>query len=127
MFKRTAVVVSLFVLVGLAHAQTPARISVKLAQQKLHRSLAVKFVAVVEDSRCPKDAVCVWAGNAKIKLEVRKGRGAWKSVELNTNAGPSAATIDGYEIKLVGLDPYPGSGGSGEKPAYTAKIEIKRN
>lgn len=126
MLKRIAVVVSLFVLAGLAHAQTPARISVKLEQQKAYRNLVVKFAAVAEDSRCPKDAVCVWAGNAKVKLEVRKGRGTWKTIELNTNSGSQSAIVDGYEIKLVDLDPYPG-GGSGNNKAYTAMIEIKRS
>ncbi len=125
MLKRTAVVVSLMVFAGLAHAQTPARINVRLAQQKAYRNLVVKFVSVPEDSRCPKGAACVWAGNAKVKLEVRKGRGAWKTVELNTNAGATSAVVEGFEIKLVGLDPYPGSGDGSR--AYSALIEIKRS
>lgn len=124
MFKRTAAIVSLLILSGLAHAQTPNRLDIKLQQQKDHRDLTVKFVAVIEDSRCPQGAACIWAGNAKIKLEIRKGRGAWKTVELNTTSGSGSATIDDYEIKLVGLDPYPGSAGSEEKPVYTAKIEL---
>lgn len=30
----------------------------------------VTFEAVPEDSRCPIDAVCVWAGNARVSLRV---------------------------------------------------------
>ena len=30
----------------------------------------VTFEAVPEDSRCPTDAVCVWAGNARVSLRV---------------------------------------------------------
>ena len=30
--------------------------------------LKINFVSVVEDSRCPEGATCIWAGNAKIAL-----------------------------------------------------------
>lgn len=33
-------------------------------------SITVTFVEVLEDSRCPADAVCVWAGQVKVLLEV---------------------------------------------------------
>ncbi len=67
--------------------------------------LTIKFVEIVEDSRCPPDVTCVWAGNAKIKLAVSKGKAAPKFIELNTNLEPHSVKIAGYEIKLVSLSP----------------------
>ena len=32
-------------------------------------------IAIVEDSRCPADVVCVWAGRVVIRAEVRTGQG----------------------------------------------------
>jgi len=36
-------------------------------------AMEVKFVEVSEDSRCPSDATCVWAGEVKVKLATRLG------------------------------------------------------
>lgn len=33
-------------------------------------SLSITFLDVLEDSRCPSDVVCIWAGNAEVELEV---------------------------------------------------------
>lgn len=41
-------------------------------------SLRVRPIAVVEDSRCPINALCVWAGRIVVKTEIRGGR--WNEV-----------------------------------------------
>lgn len=35
--------------------------------------LEVRFVGVTEDSRCPTDVTCVWAGEVIVKLAMRLG------------------------------------------------------
>jgi hypothetical protein len=75
-------------------------------------SLRIKFVEVKEDSRCPADVKCVWAGNAAVRLDVSiRGRGS-KSLTLNTNSSSSLVDENlyrGYRVKLVELTPYPRS------------------
>lgn len=75
-------------------------------------SLRIKFVEVKEDSRCPADVKCVWAGNAAVRLDVSiRGRGS-KSLTLNTNSSSSLVDENlyrGYRVKLVELIPYPRS------------------
>ncbi|HEX9918958.1 MAG TPA: hypothetical protein VGA87_07320 [Pyrinomonadaceae bacterium] len=73
--------------------------------------LKIKFVSVAEDSRCPKGVNCIWAGNARVVLQVGRTGGTPVKLELNTN--PREAT-DGagngygqYLIKLVEVAPYP--------------------
>jgi hypothetical protein len=77
-----------------------------------HESLRIKFAAVKEDSRCPADVKCVWAGNAAVRLDVSiRGRGS-KKLTLNTNSGSSRLDeiqYRGYKVKLVELSPYPES------------------
>ena len=70
--------------------------------------LNINFISVVEDSRCPVNANCVWAGNAKIKIAVSKGKAVAKTVELNSGLKPDSVTVYGYEIKFVDLSPHPG-------------------
>jgi hypothetical protein len=85
--------------------------------------LRVKFVKLVEDSRCPVDTNCVWAGNAKIKIRVAKN-GRSRTLELNSNTGPKVADFAGYSFKLAGLMPQPRSNIRIDRNGYVASIEI---
>lgn len=46
--------------------------------------LTVTFLAVLKDSRCPINARCISAGNAKVLLRVKAGNQKPKIVSLNT-------------------------------------------
>lgn len=72
--------------------------------------LRIKFAAV-NDGRCPSDAVCVWAGNAAVRLQVSL-RGGSEDMTLNTGGGPAFVgekEYQGFKIKMVALNPYPRS------------------
>ena len=69
--------------------------------------LEVEFDSVAEDSRCPKGVNCVWAGNAKIILKVKKDAAKPANVELNTNINPQTSRYLEYELRLKELRPYP--------------------
>ena len=69
--------------------------------------LKVEFDSVVDDSRCPTGVTCVWAGNAKILLKVKKDDAQVANVELNTNINPKTSQYLGYEFRLKELRPYP--------------------
>ena len=87
--------------------------------------LTIKFVTVVEDSRCPVDVNCVWAGNAKIKLRVTDRRGRTKMMELNTNGEPKGDQFGRYNISLVNLTPKPAE--RRRTPLrYNARLSIQR-
>ena len=70
--------------------------------------LRIKFAEVKEDSRCPADVKCVWAGNAAVRLDVNIRGRATKSLTLNTT-GNSPPEYRGYKVRLVELSPYPRS------------------
>ncbi|MET0647133.1 MAG: hypothetical protein ABW208_10970 [Pyrinomonadaceae bacterium] len=93
-------------------------------------SLRLRFARVTEDSRCPVDVDCVWAGNAEVLLEVsaRGGRGR-KSLTLNTNAGGERASegrYGRYTIRLVDLSPQPRSKRKLPAPQYTATLLVTK-
>ncbi len=88
--------------------------------------ITVKFVSIVEDSRCPLDAKCVWAGNAKVKVAVSKGKMAPKFVELNTGQDPNSVKLYGYKISLEGLTQnHPAMMGPFDRP-LVATLSIKK-
>jgi len=64
-------------------------------------SLQVTPITLVEDSRCPINARCVWAGRLVVKTEIRGGR--WREIRDLTLAGPQPIA-DG-QITLVDAQP----------------------
>lgn len=89
--------------------------------------LKVKFVSVVEDSRCPIDANCAWAGNAKIQLKLKKKNGAWETFELNTDIEKREIRFGGYAIKIVGLTPTPRTNIRINRNGYVATFSIAKH
>ena len=90
--------------------------------------LRIKFAAVENDSRCPSDVTCVWAGNAAVKLELT-GLGKAQSVTLNTSkAGQfvSETVYQGYKVTLVDLSPYPRSTQKIAASAYQATLVVSK-
>lgn len=71
----------------------------------------VCYEALVEESRCPLNVQCVWAGRAVVRLSLSSGAEK-HSLLLATNkagSGPSAdTTVGGLTIHLQDVQPYPG-------------------
>jgi hypothetical protein len=86
-------------------------------------NLTIEFADVGSDSRCPADVMCIWAGNAEVRLEIL-GLDSLISVVLNTTEPPASAVVAGYEIMLKQLDPYPVSTKQIEKKDYIATLRI---
>lgn len=110
MKKLILIFIAIFALTAAASAMTTETLTLRKGAQKTvaHGKLTVKFISVVEDSRCPANAKCVWAGNAKVRISVRSGRRAAKTFELNSTLSPKSVAYDGYEIAFVELNPIPG-------------------
>lgn len=124
-----SLVFTLLILTALtANAQNwQKRVSIANRREKVVSGfgIKIKFLDVLDDSRCPKGQTCVWAGNAKVKIQVFSGRRA-SVFEINTNLSPQIATIGGYEIKLDSLEPRPDTAGKPDKGLYVAVFVIRR-
>jgi hypothetical protein len=88
--------------------------------------LTIKFVNVIEDSRCPVGVNCIQAGNAKIQIKVTDRRGQTKTMELSTNKDPKGDRLGPYAINLVSLAPQPTKDGKPTRSRYTARFSIER-
>ena len=88
--------------------------------------LIITLDSVVNDSRCPGNALCIWAGNAEVRLVYLKDN---HSVRFILNTLPSFKTdtiINGYNIELVNLSPYPLTDTSIKQTDYKATIKVTR-
>jgi len=90
-------------------------------------SLTIGFVEVTEDSRCATDVVCVWEGNARVALTTVVG-GVERELALDTNewapGGDRSATVRGYRITVLGLDPAPVSDTPIPPTEYRVTLEV---
>lgn len=87
--------------------------------------LAVSFARVVEDSRCPVDVVCVWAGNALVELGIRVGMGPTFPLQLNTTLEPRSTDWNGIQVTLIELLPQPREGDPPRPESYTVRIRLE--
>lgn len=86
--------------------------------------VSVRFLSVAEDSRCPSDVVCVWAGNAVVRLAITSTQSSSIEAALNTTLDPKNVTFGGYTIRLIDLKPVPKSGTKIVDADYVATIEV---
>ena len=104
--------------------------SIKAGQQvKLDGAdFAVKFDRVLQDSRCPTDVNCVWAGNAEITLNVNYDKCA-AIITLNTHRTSETndeGKVGGFRVKLLKLEPYPHSQKKITPSDYTATLLVTK-
>lgn len=66
------------------------------------------YLRLVNDSRCPPDVRCVWAGDAEIRLRLQPTRGTASELSLHTSPlrdrGQTEATVGGLRIALQSLE-----------------------
>lgn len=89
----------------------------------------VAFLAVRDDSRCPIDVTCVWAGDAHVVLALALGTGPSSDHVLHWNpeAGPGSVTLGTYRVSLVSLDPLPRAGEPLPTDAYRVRVKVERS
>ncbi|CRK58479.1 hypothetical protein [Alloactinosynnema sp. L-07] len=68
-------------------------------------NVTVGYQELVEDSRCKPGNVCVWEGDAKVKVSVTVAKAAPQILELHSNKKfTTAATAGPYRVEVVDLD-----------------------
>lgn len=75
----------------------------KLGQTVYVDGPRVTPLSVIEDSRCPKDVVCVWAGRLRISARIDLGS---RSETRELTLGQPQQIADG-SLELVEAAPYP--------------------
>lgn len=69
-------------------------------------AVTIRFLSVVDDSRCPTSVVCVWQGDGAVELRLRWSDST-RVDTLHTTLAPNSVTAAGVRITLAGLAPYP--------------------
>ncbi len=91
----------------------------------LQDGLKITFNGVRSDSRCPMDALCVWAGDAIVVVSLSEGSAGHVERELHTQSSGSETLYRAYSIKLVALAPYPRSDRQIRPEDYVATLTVE--
>jgi hypothetical protein len=83
--------------------------------------LKVRPLSVVEDSRCPINAVCVWAGQLVVRTEVIGG--SWRQAH-DLELGKPQQIADGA-LTLVAAEPSKVAGVATDPPAYRFTFDFQ--
>lgn len=90
-------------------------------------ALEVGFETVSADSRCAKGEICVWEGDAIVRIRLQQHGGSQESLELHTAAmGPRSANFLGYGVSLIALDPVPVSGRTIAPQEYVVTLKVRK-
>lgn len=76
----------------------------------------LQYVRLVNDSRCPPDRQCVWAGDAIVALEWTPASGAAESFELHTGLEPRSHAAGTRTVTLKALE-------RGAQPQATLQVD----
>ena len=87
--------------------------------------LTIGFTGVTNDSRCPIDVVCIRAGDATLRLTLRRAPQPATVVEVKTPGLPDAV-YDGYSIEVRTLLPAPRAATPTDPNSYIATLVVDR-
>lgn len=87
--------------------------------------MKVTFVAVDDDSRCPEEVQCIWAGDAAVRLLLGEANPVALVLHTPTaEVGPRVGTHGAWEVELLALTPIPRQGRPREQP-YRARLAVR--
>ncbi|MCK9525531.1 MAG: hypothetical protein WCS74_00440 [Dehalococcoidales bacterium] len=90
--------------------------------------LEIKFIEILEDSRCPAGAQCVWEGRVSARVEFKDSAGSYKMV-LVQSGSDSGYVEESYKDYLISykITPYPQQNEEIEKQNYRLLLTIHRD
>ena len=86
--------------------------------------LSLTFTTVTHDSRCPKDANCIVAGEAIVVFEALSGDARTDLTFKVPPDGDDAQGLEHLTITITELDPQTESGKRIEPASYVAKVLV---
>lgn len=84
--------------------------------------LRVEFTGIANDSRCPSDVACVWAGEVVVQLAIRSNSKTSQH-EVREMQG---ATVDGYTVTVLQVLPARSSSQPIAATDYRVTLKITR-
>ena len=100
--------------------------NVPLTKTTTQDGVSITLVAVVEDSRCPRDTTCIWAGKAVVKILVSGADQELQEITVvfQNESQSVIATTEDTVFTALKLLPYPGDS-IGKEVGYQLQVSKK--
>ena len=95
----------------------------KVGESTTVDGLTIEFMDVTQDSRCPIDVTCIWAGTIGVRLSLTHS-GTTEAVEFQQVDG--AYSFKDYLIEIVSTSPAPISTGSIASSQYEVTFKVDK-
>ena len=103
----------------------PFRLAVGESVSVQGASFVLGFEQVLDDSRCPADVQCVWAGDARLRAWARLDAEPRRDVELHT-LQPNPTVVERFRVEVKALEPFPYSNVRIDPRGYVVTLLITR-
>ena len=87
-------------------------------------NISVTFQEVLEDSRCPIDVTCIWAGLVEVSLRVAVS-GQEKKLRLSNSPPENSAVFENYTFRLIKVRPLPRANQDIDGSAYFVTVMVE--
>lgn len=106
----------------IAELNTAETIQMKLGESDSALGVTIKLLAVLEDSRCPSDVVCIQAGTVRVRTLLSSGLGEGEQIfKLG-----QVITTEAEEVELVSVLPNPVSTETIESGEYVFQFKVSK-
>ena len=86
-------------------------------------NISVTFQEVLEDSRCPIDVTCIWAGLAEVSLQVAASSQE-RELSLSTSPPDNSTVFENYTFWLIKVRPVPRSDQNMDRSAHFVTVRV---
>lgn len=109
--------------------ESPVELFLKVGETARLRGniLRLTFEEVSRDSRCPKDAFCVTAGEAEVLLTAQSNEKETPLVFRIPPGGGDAKAFEDFTITIKALEPQTESGKSIDPEDYTVEVVVEQS
>lgn len=88
----------------------------------------LKFVEIVQDSRCPADAICVTSGFVQVLLETKQGEITRQEILTlgdMADGDVNSIGVGEFTVTLVEVNPYPLASALVDFSEYTITLDLQ--
>jgi hypothetical protein len=108
--------------------KTNGMVKIRFDETVTYGDLELRWLEI-NDSRCPTGVNCFWAGEVTVILEAKHTLAEGNKPDeiqltLQSRGEPATASVSGYELELLKVDPYPKDKVTPERSYYVAEIKI---
>ena len=93
-------------------------------------NLSITFNAYPNDSRCPSNVLCIWAGYVEVELLItHNGKDSVMKLSTGPNVSdnPIEAKVGDYSIRLIDVMPYPATNVRIDPNKYQVILHVQKS